>query len=76
VPTKRRRILPTKINQAVPAWAERLLATGEPPAEDDPDHDAYFGWRFGLDAPVPGLPHADTDPKAHAQLAFGKRRQR
>jgi hypothetical protein len=54
VPTKRRRLAPSRINAPVPAWAQRLLA-GERPALDSEDEHAFFGWLYMGDQ-VPGLP--------------------
>jgi hypothetical protein len=58
MPTKRHKRLPRRISGPVPAWAERLLATGRKPDWTDPDHDEYAGWFCGDE--VPGLPDAHS----------------
>jgi hypothetical protein len=47
----------------MPAWAERLLATGERPAEGAEGFDDYIGWLFFNDEIV-GLP----DPMSESGL--------
>jgi hypothetical protein len=54
LPTKRRKIPPKRINELMPAWAERLLA-GERPAPGSDDEQAMVGWQYFGD-PVSGLP--------------------
>jgi hypothetical protein len=58
VPTKRRKIVPRRVNGPVPEWAARLLATGERPEWNTEDHDAFAGWFLGDE--VPGLPDAHS----------------
>jgi hypothetical protein len=58
MPTKRKKLSPTRINQPMPAWAQRLLETGEEPARDSPDADQFFGYAFCQESVV-GLPPAD-----------------
>jgi hypothetical protein len=54
VPTKRRKIPPKRINEPVPAWAERLPG-GKRPQYGTGKHDDYIGWLYFGDR-VPGLP--------------------
>jgi hypothetical protein len=73
--TKRRKIAPTRIS-VMPAWAVRLLETGEEPARDSPDADQFFGWAFCQEAIV-GLSPADqllwSDARKPAEkLGLGK----
>jgi len=58
MPTNRRRRVREMVDRTVPAWAQRLLETGEEPARDSPEYDAFFGYAFCNEA-VPGLPPAD-----------------
>jgi hypothetical protein len=57
MPTKRRKIAPTRIS-VMPNWAVRLLETGEEPARDSPDADQFFGYAFCNEVVV-GLPPAN-----------------
>jgi hypothetical protein len=54
MPTKRRKIAPSRINEPTPLWATRLLA-GEWPEPDGAAEYALFGWLYLSDL-VPGLP--------------------
>jgi hypothetical protein len=53
MPTKRRKILPKRINQPVPQWAQDLLEGRMPPN----DCDGFVDWYFFGDT-VQGLPSA------------------
>ena len=45
-----------RINEPVPDWVQRLLATGERPRDDGSTaYDQYFDWLF-CGATIPGLP--------------------
>ena len=54
MPTKRRKIPPLRINQPVPAWVPKLLAS-EPLEIDSEAWAECVGWKF-FDEPVAGLP--------------------
>jgi hypothetical protein len=69
MPTKRRKLPPTRINRPMPHWAWQLL-NGERPDRRDPEtEDGLFGWLIG-DA-VPGLPPYDSDEGCRLRAAVG-----
>ena len=59
MPTKRRRLLPQRINQQTPLWAQRLINEGVAPQEGEDGSDGWFGWLFCGDA-ISGLPSSDS----------------